>query len=74
MVVSKETKEYFSKLIEPLATNEYMNDLFEKFKNDVLVKLKTRINEQVKKIERLESQLALRQNTIDLFINDCAII
>ena len=71
MVVSKETKEYFSKLIEPLATNEYMNDLFEKFKNDVLVKLETRINEQDKQIERLESQLALRQNTIDRLIVNC---
>ena len=55
MGVNDEVKDYFSKLIEPLATKETINTLFEQFENKVLS----------------ESMILMKQNTIDNLIIKC---
>ena len=71
MGVNDEVKDYFSKLIEPLATKETINTLFEQFENKVLSELQNRIEQQDVKIEKLESMILMKQNTIDNLIIKC---
>ena len=49
MSISNELKDYFSALIEPLATQSSLNELFKKFKTEIVSKLEHRIKEQDKK-------------------------
>ena len=64
MVLTNEVKDYFSKLIEPLAKSENINDLFEKFKTDVLSKLEERISQQDNKIENWNQDSCLVKTSL----------
>ena len=67
-MLSGEVKEYFEELVRPLVTNTYLEELFEKFKNEVVLPFEKKINEQEKRITHLESTLAISQNTVDVLL------
>ena len=45
---------YFEKLIEPLVTNNSLEELFNKLKDEIIKKFDEKISEQNAKIEKLE--------------------
>ena len=64
----KELRDYFSELIQPLATNECLQQIFQKLKEDIVTKFEEKFIEQNKKnwwarrtsfISRKYHQLAL---------------
>ena len=61
MPVSGEIKEYFSQLIEPLATNDTIRSMLDAFKEEVLAK----VTEKAKQIEKLEALLAVKENVME---------
>ena len=69
MVINDEIKDYITNLMEPLATNDINANLFDKFKEELILNLEKRINDQNNKIEKLESNLAIRENTINILLN-----
>ena len=68
MPIKDELKDYFEKLVKPLVTNANMEEILGKFKREVISKFEETITEQEKRITRLESTLALRENTIDVLL------
>ena len=56
---------YFEKLIEPLVTNNSLEELFNKLKDKIIKKFDEKISEQNAKIEKLESIITIHENTID---------
>ena len=69
--ISNEMKCYFEKLIEPLVTNKYLEDLFNKLKDDLLKKFDGKISEQNAKTEKLESITSVHENTVDQLLVKC---
>lgn len=67
MTVSDEIKEYFTQLLEPLATNESILEMFTKFKEDVL----TKVTEQANRIDELEALLSVRKVVVDKLTEKC---
>ena len=49
MSVSQELRDYFSELIQPLATNECLQQIFQKLKEDIVTKFEEKFIEQNKK-------------------------
>ena len=68
MPIKDELKDYFEKLVKPLVTNANMEEILGKFKREVISKFEETITEQEKRITRLKSTLALRENTIDVLL------
>ena len=54
MSVSQKLRDYFSELIQPLATNECLEQMFQKLKEEIVTKLEERFIEQNRKIDELE--------------------
>ena len=71
MSVSQEIHEYFSELVKRLATNEVLEDMFKKFKEEIISKFVEKIDEQNRKIDELEGKIAIQSNTIDQLIIKC---
>ena len=46
MSVSQEIREYFSQLVKPLATNEVLEDMFKKLKEEIISKFQEKCDEQ----------------------------
>ena len=67
----EELKCYFEKLIEPLVTNNSLEELFNKLKDEIMKKFDKKISEQNAKIEKLESIIAIHENTIDQLLIKC---
>ena len=68
----EELKCYFEKLIEPLVTNNSLEELFKKLKDEkIMKKLDEKISEQNAKIEKLESIITIHENTIDQLLIKC---
>ena len=44
-VVSQEIQNYLSELVEPLATNEILNEMFKKIKEEIVSEFETKYNE-----------------------------
>ena len=61
----EELKCYFEKLIEPLITNNSLEELFNKLKDETMKKFDEKISEQNANIEKLESIITIHENTID---------
>ena len=59
MSVSQEIREYFSKLVKPLATYETSEDIFEKLKEEIISKFEEKFDEQNRKIDELEGTIAI---------------
>ena len=51
---TEKLKYYFEKLIEPLVTNNSLEELFNKLKDEIMKKFDEKISEQNAKIEKLE--------------------
>ena len=68
MSVSQEIREYFSKLVKPLATYETSEDIFEKLKEEIISKFEEKFDEQNWKIDELEGKIAIQANTTDQLI------
>ena len=69
--VSQEIREYFSELVKPLATNEILEDMFKKLKEEIISKFEEKFNEQNRKIDELEGKIAIQENTTDQLISKC---
>ena len=65
MSVSQEIREYFPKLVKPLATYEISEDIFKKLKEEIISKFEEKFDEQNWKTNELEGKIAIQANTID---------
>ena len=70
MSVSQEICEYFSELVKALATNEVLEDMFKKFKEEIISKFEEKFDKQNRKIDELEGKVAVQANTIDQLITN----
>ena len=65
---SQEIREYFSELVEPLDTDEILEDMFKKLKEKILSKFAETFDEQNRKTDELEGKIAIQANTTDQLI------
>ena len=68
---TEELKCYFGKLIEPLVPNNFLEELFNKLKDETTKKFDEKTSEQNAKIEKLESIITIHDNTIDQLLVKC---
>ena len=61
-------REYFSELVKLFATNEILEDMFKKSKEEIISKFKEKFDEQNRKIDELEGKIAIQANTVDQFV------
>ena len=66
--VSQGICEYFSELVKLFATNEILEDMFKKSKEEIISKFKEKFDEQNRKIDELEGKIAIQANTVDQFV------
>ena len=59
------SQEYFSELIQPLATNACLEQMFQRVKEEIVTKFEERFMEQNKKIDELEERVLFQENTIN---------
>ena len=71
MSVSQEICEYFSEIVKPLATNEILEDMFKKLKEEIISRFEEKFDEQNRKIDELAGKIAIQANTIDQLIIKC---
>ena len=67
IMLGDEVKEYFENLVRPLATITYLDELFEKFKNEVVSKFELKIIEQEKK-KLISNQHYLPGKVLSMFL------
>ena len=65
MSITSELRDYFESLMEPLVTNEKLEQVFKSFQDGLMKKIHDKSKEQNTRIEELESKLAINQNVID---------
>ena len=68
MSVSQGIRDYFSELVKPLATNEILENMFKKLKEEIISKFEEKFDEQNRKTDELEGKIAIQANTIDQLI------
>ena len=68
---NEELKYYFEKFIEPLVTNDSLEELFNKLNDEIKKKFDEKISEQNAKIEKLESIITIHENTTDQLLVKC---
>ena len=71
MSVLQELRDYFSELIQPLATNECSEQMFQKLKEEMATKFKERFIEKNKKIDELQERVSFQENTINQLLIKC---
>ena len=69
--MSQELCYYFSVLIQPLETNEFLEQMFQKLKEEIVTKSEERFTEQNKKIDKLEERVSFQENTINQLLIKC---
>ena len=67
-MLGDEVKEYFENLVRPLATITYLNELFGKFKNEVVSKFELKIIEQERKKKLISNQHYLPGKILSIFL------
>ena len=70
MCINEDIKIYFENLIKPLATKDFLKDALNQFKDEIITKFDRKIQEQDERITQLESNLALRQNKINVLLDN----
>ena len=65
MSITSELQDYFESLMEPLVTNEKLEQVFKSFQDGLMKKIEDKFKEQNTRIEELESKLAIKQSVID---------
>ena len=66
MFITSEMREYFENLMKPLVTNEKLEQSIKSFQEGLMKKIEEKFENQYKRIEELESRLALKQNIDNL--------
>ena len=64
MHVPQEIREYFSELVRRLVTNKIWEDMFKKLNEEIISKSEEKIDEQNRKIDRLEGKIAIQANKL----------
>ena len=64
MAISKEIRNYFSDFIKPLATNQSLEKMFSKLKDEIMSKFEEKFEQQMNQIEKLEGKLEKQVNRI----------
>ena len=62
MSISAEVLEYFDNLIKPLVTNKSLEELVDKFKEEIISKFEDKLKEQNLKIQEIESKIHSQEN------------
>ena len=65
MVVSKEISDYFTKLVKPLVTTERLEEMFGKFKDQIIKIFDEKFTAHNQKIVDLEETIALQEKKIE---------
>ena len=71
MSVSHKLCDYFSELIQPLATDECLEQMFQKLKEQIVTKFEEKFIEQDRKIDELEGRVSRQENTINQLLIKC---
>ena len=71
MSVSHKLRDYFSELIQPLATDECLEQMFQKLKEQIVTKFEEKFIEQDRKIDELEGRVSRQENTINQLLIKC---
>ena len=61
MSVSQEICEYFSELLEPLAANEILEEMFKKLKEEIFLNLRKNLINKIEKLMSLRGKLSSKQ-------------
>ena len=69
--MSQELCYYFSVLIQPLENKEFLEQMFQKLKEEIVTKSEERFIEQNKKIDKLEERVSFQENTINQLLIKC---
>ena len=57
MAISEEICNYFSDLIKPLSTNQSLEEMFSKHKEEIVFKFEEKLEQQMNQIDRLNGKL-----------------
>ena len=69
--MSQGLRDYFSELIQPLATNECLEQMLQKLKEEIVTKFKEKFIEQNKKFDELEERVSFQENIINQLLIKC---
>ena len=69
--MSQGLRDYFSELIQPLATNESLEQMLQKLKEEIVTKFKEKFIEQNKKFDELEERVSFQENIINQLLIKC---
>ena len=64
-MVSKEISDYFTKLVEPLVTTQRLEEMFGKFKEEIIERFEEKFTTQNQKIVYLEEKIAHQEKKIE---------
>ena len=67
MVMSEEIRNSFSDIIEPLATNQFLEEMFSKLKEKIVSKFEQKLEQLMNRIDKLEGKLEKQANRISKF-------
>ena len=67
MAISEEIRNYFSDLIKPLATNQSLEEIFSKLKEEIVSKFEEKLEQQMNQIENLKGDWRSRQIVLTSF-------
>ena len=67
MVMSEEIRNYFSDIIKPLATNQFLEEMFSKLKEEIVSKFEQKLEQLMNRIDKLEGKLEKQANRISKF-------
>ena len=70
-MVSKEISDYFTKLVEPLVTTQRLEEMFGKFKEEIIERFEEKFAAQNQKIVDVEEKIALQEKKIENLTIKC---
>ena len=65
MAIPEEIRNYFSDLIKQLATNQSLEKIFSKLKEEIMSKFEEKLEQQINRIDKLEGKLEKHANHIN---------
>ena len=65
MVVSKGTSDYFTKSVEPMVSKQRLEEMFGKFKEEILERFEEKFTAQNQRIVDLEKNIPLQEKKIE---------
>ena len=67
MVMSEEIRNYFSDIIKPLATNQFLEEMFSKLEEEIVSKFEQKLEQLMNRIDKFEGKLEKQANRISKF-------